>query len=157
YKLYKSPIVYIPKDYVNEYYDLSFQVFQKTTEQLKYIKPATLLNKLKKNVKYEEYSKHEDYLNQLIFYFRKREYLKIWENKEKSLRYKIFYCYMTLKYNPQSGYMLAELVKDHIVEDNPLKLLNISAKLGNTLAKKALFEYYSDPKNYNAYNIKRYT
>lgn len=157
YKLYKSPIVSLPKIYLNDYYDLSFQVYQQTMEELKYIKPATLLNKIKKNVKYEEYTKHEDYLNQLIFYFRKREYLKLWKNKDTSIRYQVFYCYLTLKHNPQSGYILAEFVKDHIIEDNYLRLLTISEKQGNTLAKKALFEYYSEPKNYNSYNIKRYT
>ncbi|MDE6655856.1 MAG: hypothetical protein K2J85_02570, partial [Anaeroplasmataceae bacterium] len=150
YKLYKRPIVYVPKEYIEDYYDIAFDVFLSTSEELKYIKPSALLAKVRKNIKYKEYSKYEDYLKQLIFYFRKREYLREFTNKKTGLRLDIFYSYLTLKHNPQSGYRLAELVSSHVVEDNYLKLLGISAKQGNTLAKKALFEYYSEPKNYNS-------
>ncbi|MDE6660934.1 MAG: hypothetical protein K2J93_03810, partial [Anaeroplasmataceae bacterium] len=149
--------VYIPKEYLDFYYDLAFQVYLSTKEELKYIKPSELLTKIRKNIKYKEYSKYKDYLNQLIFYFKRKEYLKEFTNSEKGLMQDIFYSYLTLKYNPQSGYHLAELVLSHVVDDNYLKLLDISSRQGNTLAKKALFEYYSEPKNYNSYYVKRYS
>lgn len=157
YKEYKRPIVYIPKEYLELYYDLVFQVYLSTKEELKFMKPSELLAKIKKNIKYKEYSKYSEYLNQLIFYFRRKEYLKEYQNPRSGLNFDIFYSYLTLKYNPQSGYRLAELVLHHIVQDNYLKLLDISAKLGNSLAKKALFEYYSEPKYYNSYYVKRYS
>ncbi|MDE6408345.1 MAG: hypothetical protein K2K50_07060, partial [Anaeroplasmataceae bacterium] len=151
YKEYKRPIVYVPKEYLELYYDMAFRVYISTKEELKYIKPSLLLSKIRKNIKYKEYSKYNDYLNQLIFYFKRKEYLKEFTNSQVGLKKDIFYSYLTLKHNPQSGYHLAELVLNHVVEDNYLKLLDISARQGNTLAKKALFEYYSEPKNYNSY------
>lgn len=157
YKEYKRPVVYVPKEYLDLYYDLAFQVYISTKEELKYMKPSELLSKIRKNIKYKEYSKYEDYLKQLIFYFRRKEYLKEFTNTQKGLKKDIFYSYLTLKHNPQSGYHLAELVLNHVVDDKYLKLLDISAKQGNTLAKKALFEYYSEPKNYNPYYVKRYS
>ncbi len=157
YKLYKHPIVYIPKSYLSFYYDVSFKVYLDTIEELKYLKPAAHLSKLRKNVLYKEYTKYKDYLNQLIFYYRKKEYLKEYTTDCKGLRQQIFYSYLTLKYNPQSGYYLAGLVQNHIIEDNYTKLLDISAKQKNTLAKKALFEYYSEPVSYNSYYLKRYS
>lgn len=157
YKEYKRPIVYIPRDYLELYYDMIFPIYLITKEELKYMKPYELLSKIKKNIKYKEYSKYDEYLNQLIFYFKRRQYLKEYTNHQKGVRMDIFYRYLTLKYNPQSGYQLAELVKNNIVDDNYLKLLYISFKQGNSLAKKVLFEYYSEPKNYNAYYIKRYS
>lgn len=157
YKSFKRPIVYIPKEYVMLYYDLSFQVYLDTEEELHYIKPSQLLAKLRKNIKYKEYTKHKDYLNQLIFYFRKKDYLREYQNLYKGLKYEILYCYLTLKYNPLSGYRLAELVSTHVIEDNYLKLLEISARQDNTLAKKSLFEYYSDPYSYSDYHMKRYS
>ena len=93
----------------------------------------------------------------MFFYFKKRSYLAFYTIKGNSLKEEIFYCYLTLKFDPQSGYRLAQLVKDHISEDNYLSLLNTSSKLGNTLAKKTLYEYYSQPKNFNEYYIKRYS
>ncbi|MDE6241204.1 MAG: hypothetical protein K2M08_02150 [Anaeroplasmataceae bacterium] len=157
YKEFKRPVVYVPKEYLEYYYDLAFNVYIATKEELKYIKPSLLLSKIRKNIKYKEYSKYSEYLNQLIFYFKRKEYLKEFTNAQEGLKKDIFYSYLTLKHNPQSGYHLAELVLNHVVEDNYLKLLDISARQGNTLAKKALFEYYSEPKNYNSYYVKRYS
>lgn len=157
YKQFKRPIVSIPKPYVEQYYDIAYQIYLTTKEELQYMKPMELYYKIKKNVKYEEYSKHDEYLNQLIFYFKKPQYLKEFKKTGNRLEQEIFYDYLTLKHNPQSGYQLASYVLNHIIDDNFLKLYDISAKLGNTLAKKALYEYYSDPKTYNATYIKRYS
>ncbi len=156
-KLYKRPIVYMPTYLMDQYYDIAFRIYLETIEELKYIKVTELYTKVRKNVKYKEYSKHENYLEKLIFYFKKRSYLAFYTIKGNSLKEEIFYCYLTLKFDPQSGYRLAQLVKDHILEDNYLSLLNTSSKLGNTLAKKTLYEYYSQPKNFNEYYIKRYS
>ena len=106
YKRFKSPVAYIPKDYIDFYYDIAYQVYLNTCEGLKY---------------------------------------------------DVFYCYLTLKFNPQSGYQLASYVKDGILEDNYIKLLSYAQKQGNSLAKKALYEYYTNPKTYNAYYVKRYS
>ncbi|MDE7161307.1 MAG: hypothetical protein K2N65_00960, partial [Anaeroplasmataceae bacterium] len=153
----KRPIVYIPKAFLEQYYSLSFCTFLTTKEELNYIKPSELYYKIKKNIKYKEYSKYEEYLDQLIFYYKKTQYLKELAPIGKKLKDEIFYYYLTLKYNPQSGYNLAMLVLNHVIEDNYLKLFEISARQGNTLAKKALFEHYSKPRCYNAYYIKRYS
>lgn len=157
YKLYKRPIVYIPKDYLDHYYSIAFQTYLITIEELKYIKPSQLLTKLRKNVKYKEYSKSNEYLHQLIFYFKKKDYLKELAYQKSSLINDVFYYYLTLQYNPQSGYQLAELVKNNVIEDNWLRLIEKSNRLGHTLSKKELYEYYSEPKNYNAYYLKRYS
>lgn len=157
YKLYKRPIVYIPKEYLDLYYDLSFAIYLSTEEELKYMKPSQLQTKLRKNVKYKEYTKHKEYLNQLIFYFRKKEYLRELPLPSSNLRNEIFFWYLTLRYNSLSGYHLAELVSNHVLLDNYLKLLSISAKQENTLAKKSLYEYYSNPYSYSEYHMKRYT
>lgn len=157
YKTFKRPVVYIPKDYYDLYYDLSFQVYLETTEELKYIKTSQLLSKLRKNVKFKEYTKYKDYLNQLIFYYRKKEYLREFQNPFTDFRGEIFYYYLTLKYNSLSGYKLAELVSSHVLEDNYLKLLEISARQENTLAKKTLYEYYSEPYSYSDYQLRRYS
>ena len=69
---------------------------------------------------------------------------------------KIFYYYLTLNYNCDSGYSLASLVKLGIIKDDYTKLLIKSAKLGNMQAKKALVEYYSNPRNYDENMMKRY-
>lgn len=157
YKLYRRPIVSLPKEYFESYYQLAFEVYLNTKEELNFMKPSELLTKVKKNIKYKEYSKYEDYLNKLIFYFKRKSYLTEYPYKGNSLKEEIFYCYLTLWHNPQSGYRLAELVSNYLIQDRYLRLLEISAKQGNTAAKKALFEYYSEPKNYNEYYIKRYS
>ncbi|MDE5715642.1 MAG: hypothetical protein K2I42_05865 [Anaeroplasmataceae bacterium] len=156
-KRFKNPIVHIPKDFLSQYYKIAFQVFTNTQEELKYIPVSKLLEKVKKNVEFKTYTKHDDYLSKLIFYFKKRNYLSYYTMPCKTLKEKIFYFYLTLKYNPESGYLLAEFVKNKIIEDDYIKLLSFSEKLGNTQAKKALFEYYSHPKTYNEVRIKRYT
>ncbi len=157
YKRFKSPVAYIPKDYIDFYYDIAYQVYLNTCEELKYIKESDLLTKVRKNVQYEQYSMHEEYLDKLIFYFRKKMYLSSYSKRSTGLKYDVFYCYLTLKFNPQSGYQLASYVKDSILEDNYIKLLSYAQKQGNSLAKKALYEYYTNPKTYNAYYVKRYS
>lgn len=157
YKKFRSPVAYIPKEYIDFYYDIAYQVYLNTCEELKYIKESELLAKVRKNVQYEEYSMHEEYLDKLIFYFKKKTYLSSYSKRATGLKYDVFYCYLTLKFNPQSGYQLASYVKDNIIEDNYIKLLTCSQKQGNSLAKKALYEYYVNPQTYNAYYVKRYS
>ena len=112
--------------------------------------------KAKENIKYKKNAQYNDYLDELIFYFKKSKYLSLFENKEKTLKSKIFYNYLTLKFIAESGYSLAMLVKLGIVEDDYVRLLEISTKLGDLEAQKALIEYYNSPKNYNENKLKRY-
>ncbi len=156
-KKYKRPIVYIPKNYLNKYYDLAFNIFLKTEEELKYISYNDLYNKILKNIKYKEYNCYEDYLNKLIFYYRKKKYLKEYKNNNSNLINNIFYYYLTLKYNSESGYNLAELVDNNIIDGDYTVFLKISEKLGNNLARKKLYEYYLSPKYYDENNLKRYS
>lgn len=156
-KRYKNPVVSIPKDYLFYYYTIAFQVYIDTQEELKYITASALLDKVKKNVEYKTYSKHDDYLSKLIFYFKKKTYLSSYHKECKTLKEKIFYYYLTLRYHPESGYALAELVKNQLIEDNYVRLLSFSENLGSTQSRKALFEYYSHPKNFNEARVKRYT
>lgn len=157
YKRFKRPIVYIPDDYKIYYYDIAFDIYLKTEEELKYIESHELYNKLRKNVKYHEYTKYRDYLGQLIFYYRRRGYLSEFNIDKNDYKSKIFYSYLTLKYNEESGYILANYVKENLVDDDYVKLLTYSFKLGNSFAKKALYEYYSNPRYYNENIIKRYS
>ena len=125
-------------------------------DELKYITDERLYIKAKENIKYKKNAQYYDYLDKLIFYYKKNKYLALYECKEQTLRDKIFYYYLTLKYISESGYSLAMLVKLGIIEDDYIRLLEISAKLGNLEAKKALIEYYNSPKNYSESKLKRY-
>ncbi len=156
-KKYKRPIIYIPKSYLEKYYELVFDIYLKTEEELKYISYNDLYNKILKNIKYKDYNSYYDYLNKLIFYYRKKKYLKEYQNKNNNLIDNIFYYYLTLKYNSDSGYNLAELVHNNIIDGDYIYFLKISEKLGNTLARKKLYEYYLSPKFYDETNLKRYS
>lgn len=155
-KLYRKPIVSIPKRYIDEYYKLSYKIYLNVNEELKYITKESLFNKAKENIKYKKNVQYYDYLDKLIFYFKRGKYLSLFELKENNLKYKIFYYYLTLRFIGESGYSLAMLTKMGIIEDDYLKLLEISAKLNDTNAKKCLLEYYNSPKNYNESRLKRY-
>lgn len=155
-KQYRKPIVKIPKEFVDEYYKLSYRVYNKVCEELKYITEEKLYYKAKENVKYKKNIQYYDYLDKLIFYFKKNKYLVLFESKEKNLKKKILFYYLTLNYLSESGYSLAILVKLGVIEGNYLKLLEISDKLGNLEAKRALLEHYNSPRFYNENKLKRY-
>ena len=155
-KAYRKPVVNIPKEYYSDYHKMSFKIYNKVKEELKYITEERLYLKAKENIKYKKNAQYNDYLDELIFYFKKSKYLSLFENKEKTLKSKIFYNYLTLKFIAESGYSLAMLVKLGIVEDDYVRLLEISTKLGDLEAQKALIEYYNSPKNYNENKLKRY-
>lgn len=156
-KKYKKPIIYIPKNYLKQYYDIAFRVYLRVEEELKYIDYSSLYNKLRKNIRYRSYTCYEDYLKQLIFYFKRKQYLKELLNPYSSLKDSIFYYYLTLRYNLDSGYKLAELMLNNVIEDNHIYYLKISANLGNAQAKKKLYEYYSSPKYFNEGYLRRYS
>ncbi len=156
-RLHKRPIVPIPKEFVHYYEDLAFDVYKKTSEELKYITQGELFHKIKKNIKYEDYSKHRDYLLQLIFFFKKKNYLSQLVYPTKNLEQEIFFDYLTLKHQPDSGYKLAKYVKDGFITDDYAKLLKISADLQNSFARKELYLYYSSAQFYNEYQMKRYS
>ena len=155
-KNYKRPIVSIPKEYYLDYYRLSFEIYSKVKEELNYITEERLYIKAKENIKYKKNVQYYDYLDKLIFFYKRNKYLSLYENKYQSLKSKIFYYYLTLKHISESGYSLAMLVKLGIIDDDYIKLLEISAKLGNLEAQKSLIEYYNSPKNYNENKLKRY-
>lgn len=155
-KNYKRPIVSIPKEYYLDYYRLSFEIYSKVKEELNYITEERLYIKAKENIKYKKNVQYYDYLDKLIFFYKRNKYLSLYENKYQSLKSKIFYYYLTLKHISESGYSLAVLVKLGIIDDDYIKLLEISAKLGNLEAQKSLIEYYNSPKNYNENKLKRY-
>lgn len=157
YKQFKRPVVYIPLEYRDYYYDIAFEVYLKTIEELKYISANELYTKIRKNVKYKGYTKFNDYLFQLIFYFRRKAYLSEYKYESEDFKEKIFYSYLTLKYNEASGYLLANYVKENLVEDDYLKLLTISARLGNSFARKSLFEHFANPRYYKETMVKRYS
>lgn len=157
YKLFKRPIVAIPKEYYQDYYQLAFEVYLKTRAELQYITEHELLQKAKKSVKYKEYAKYKDYLNQLIFYFKRRNYLTEFPLSKDHLKEEIFSAYLTLKYNPESGYLLAQKVRNGLLKDDEIKLLKISADLKNSYARKELYLYYASPQFYNESMMKRYS
>ena len=79
-----------------------------------------------------------------------------YENKNEKLKDKIFYYYLTLGHNKESGLELAKLIKLGLVSDSYPKMLMKSTELGSLEAKKYLIEYYKSPKYYNENILKRY-
>lgn len=157
YKLYKRPIVSLPKNLLNDYYQLAFEVYLKTKEELKFISESDLFHKIRKNIKYKDYTKYNDYLLQLIFYFKRKNYLSELTLPTISLKEEIFFEYLTLKYNPESGMKLAEKVKSGLLKDDRLKFLKYASDLKNSYARKELYLHYSSPRFYNESYMKRYS
>lgn len=155
-KVNKSPIVPIPKFLLDKYYKLAFDVYTNTNKELNYINKIELYFKLKKNVSHLENSKHFEYLLQLIFFYKKRNYLADLNYEANTLLDKIFYYYLTLKYQSESAYNLAQLVKMGYLSDNYIKLLNISYKKDNLYARKELFDYFNMPRYKDMDIIKRF-
>lgn len=161
-KKYKRPIVYIPQNLQNYYYDISFKVYLSTKEELKYITESELLSKIKKNLQYKEYSKYKDYLLQGIFYFKQRHFLSDFEiEKTEDHQYLLFQYYLTLSYQADSGVELAEYASMGLLEKNDWsvrqKYLMTAYRLGNQYAKKLLYEHFSHPKYYSEHFQRRYS
>lgn len=156
-KRFRKPIVAIPKHLIHFYEDISFDVYMKTKKELQYLDQTELFHKIKNNIKYQDYVKYEEYLLQLIFYFKKKSYLSQLEFPVKTLEEEIFFDYLTLKFQADSGYKLAKHIQNGLVEDNYEKMLKISADLKNSTAKKELYLYYSSPRFYNENLMKRYS
>lgn len=155
-KAYKKTVVAIPKEFYDLYYKISYKIYLEVLNELDYITKEDLYIKSKDNIKYKKNIKYYEYLNKLIFYYKKSKYLSIYECDEKELYHKVFFYYLTLNHNPESGYALAMLVKLGVIKDGYTKLLEKSFKLGSLQAKKALNEYYNKPQYYNENMIKKY-
>lgn len=157
YKIFKRPIISLPKYLIPVYYDLVFDVYLKTQEELKYMQEKELLHKIKKNLQYKDYTKYNDYLLQMIFYFKKKNYLKELSLPTNQLKEELFFEYLTLRYHPDSGLKLAKKVQSGLIDDDFVKLLKYASDLGNSYAKKELYVYYSSPRYFNEYYMKRYS
>lgn len=156
-KTHKKSVVKIPKEYLKEYYKLSFKIWLETNEQLKYITESDMYQKAKLNIKHKKNIQYYEYLDKLIFYFRKSKYLSLYENDSKRMKDKLLFYYLTLNYNNESGLELAKLIKLGIVNGDYVKMLEISSNLGSIEAKNMIMEYYSNPKTYNENMLKRYS
>lgn len=157
YKLYRRPIISLPKDLLPMYYDLVFDVYLKTQEELKYMQEKELFHKIKKNLQYKDYTKYNDYLLQMIFYFKKKNYLKELSLPTQQLKEELFFEYLTLRYHPDSGLKLAKKIQSGLIDEDYVKMLKFASDLGSSYAKKELYVYYSSPRYYNEYYMKRYS
>ena len=156
-KSYKTPIVYIPRDYRLFYYNIAYEVYLSTTQELRYLSKEELYIKAKNSVSHPNYLKFDDYLKKLIFFFKKKKYIKKLKLDCKSVKEKIFMYYLTLGYDKDSGYKLASYAKANVVKDNYIKLLEISYRLKSKEAQKELFDYYNQPQNFIEWKINKYS
>lgn len=160
-KKFKKPPVYLPPFLEDMYDSVAFPVYLSTMKELNYIKESDLLKKIKDNISYTDYSKHLDYLYQAVFYFKQKNYLSLFPvSKGDNLKKWLFELYLTISYQPESGYYLYQLSKVGFLiadEKEQIRFLEKSYRLGSLKAKKELYEYYSDPIHYDDYLIKRYS
>lgn len=160
-KRYKYPIQVIPKEFLEDYYDISFNVYLKTLNKLEYENSKVLQRKIKNNIDYEEYNLYKDYLSMGIYYFKNKRYLKRLNSKEGNLRQRILFSFLTLNYQANSGVFLYECAKLNLLHDSTIKkqiyFLQKSYRLGSSEAKKILYDHYSQPMYYDELSIKRYS
>lgn len=160
-KLYKRPLSYIPKTFIEYYYIDGFNVYININKKLEYETYNSILNKIKENIEYEDYTPYNEYLYAGIFYFRISSYLKKLVIDSNDLKKKIYLAYLTLSYQAGSGLFLYECATLGLLENNSInyriKLLNYSYKLKNLMAKKLLYEHYKNPRYYDEKLVKKYS
>lgn len=160
-KLYKRTLSYIPKSFVDYYYIDGFNTFINVNEKLKYETNKTIINKIKENIEYEDYTPYNEYLFAGIFYFKITSYLKKLNTESEELKKKIYLAYLTLNHQQSSGLFLYECATLGLLENNSLsyrlRLLYYSYKLKNLMAKKLLYEHYKNPRYYDEKLLKKYS
>lgn len=160
-KLYKKPIEYIPNDFIDLYYQDSFEIYKNTKRKLEFEEPSVILKKIRENINYDSYSLHSEYLKSGVYYFRIKKYLKKIKVYDKPIKKHIYMAYLTLRFQSESGLFLYDCAIMGLLgkkgNEMKLKFLEFSYKLGNLRAKKILYEYYSMPINYNQAQIRKYS
>ena len=161
FKLYKRTLSYIPKDFIDYYYIDGFNVYLNVNKKLEYETYNSILNKIKENIEYEDYTPYNEYLYAGIFYYKISSYLKKLNTDSNDLKKKIYLSYLTLNYQASSGLFLYECATLGLLENNSinyrLKLLSYSHKLKNLVAKKLLYEHYKNPRYYDEKMVKKYS
>ncbi len=160
-KRYRMPIEAIPKEYLDLYYNKSFNIYLNTLKRLEYESSRILQKKIKDNIDYEEYSLYYDYLLTGIFYYKNKRYLKRINTKSDMLNERILLSFLTLRHQAGSGLFLYECAKLNLLADSSLKkqlyFLDKSFKLGSLEAKKILYDHYNEPMYYDEELINRYS
>jgi hypothetical protein len=160
-KLYKRPLSYIPKTFIDYYYMDGFNTYVNVNKKLEFETYKSILAKIKENIEYEDYTPYNEYLYAGIFYFKISSYLKKMNTDNNELKKKIYLAYLTLNYQASSGLFLYECATLGLLEDNSvnykIKLLNYSYKLKNLMAKKLLYEHYKNPRYYDERLLKKYS
>jgi len=160
-KFFKKPIEYIPSDFIDFYYQDSFEVYKSTKKKLVFEDASVVLKKIKKSTNYESYSMYSEYLKSGIYYFKIKRYLKKLSVDAESLKRRIYLAYLTLRFQADSGLFLYDCATMGLLDkkgnEMKIKFLEFSYKLGNMRAKKILFEHFSMPINYNLNQIRRYS
>lgn len=158
---YKRPIEYIPKDYLDFYHREAYTAYLHAMKALDYEEKGELLIKIKKNINYEAYSLHEKYLKMGVYFFKIRKYIKKINVIDSPLKIHIFYSYLTLRYNKDSGVFLYKCVSLGLLGDisinEKISFLLKSYRLKNLEAKKLLYEHYSSMDYYNELLVKKYS
>lgn len=161
YKYHKRPNAYIPKEYLDYYYLNAYKAYLSINEKLKFETNGKILKKIKEGINYKDYSLYNDYLNLGIYYYKLNKYLSYYIYKGKTIKEKIYYAYLTLYYNKDSGLFLANCFDMDLLEskdiNTKIKYLKISNSLKSLEAKTLLFKHYSSSLYYDEYKMKRYT
>jgi len=160
YKYYKRPSMYIPKDYLDYYYNKAFNSYISIIDKLKFETNSKILKKIKEGIMYKDYSLYNEYLDLGIYYYRLNKYLNKYEYKGITLKERIYYSYLTLYYNKDSGVFLANSFDLDLLDSNnintKIKYLKISNSLGSLEAKALLFKHYSSYLYYDESKKNRY-
>lgn len=157
----KKPIEYIPKRYLDLYYSEAYQAYVFINKSLEYETKEELLQKIKRNSEYEDYSYQQKYLKLGIYYFKNKKYLKKLKNTNSSLINRIFNSYLTLRFQKDSGIFLHQCASLGLLDDisinDKINYLYRSYRLKNVEAKKLLYEHYTSKLYYNELLAKKYS
>lgn len=154
---YGRTIEYLPSEYRQLYFKRAYYVYVQMKKVLEYEDKRSIYKKIKKNISYTSSNIHDEYVDMGIYYFKNKAMLKYLKPKNNCIIEKLYYSFLTLKCDSDSGVFLYEFF---VLQGNDrpyLRYLEISYHLGSIKAKKLLYEHYSNPLFYNDYFVKKYS
>lgn len=154
---YGKTIEYLPKEYRQLYYQRAYYIYFQMNKILEYEDKRSVYKKIKKNISYISSNIHDEYVDMGVYYFKNRSMLKYLKPKNESIIEKLYYSYLTLKFDCESGVYIYEFLSLCNNDRLYLRFLEISYRLGSIKAKKLLYEHYSNPLFYNDYYLKKYS
>ena len=95
-KSYKKPLSHIPKRFIDYYYSDGFNVYLNVNKKLEFETHNSILNKIRENIEYEDYTPYNEYLYAGIYYFKISSYLKKLIIDSSDLKRKIYFKFVKL-------------------------------------------------------------